>query len=122
MEKETVKLLEQLAAKLGITTEYLWAALIKQAPIDSLSYLVGCSLTIGFCLWSLKAFILRFKELLKKETLSDVDSGVYVAWFFVTIFPLAIAIVILLGNFGTILSGFFNPKYWALIEVLRYIK
>lgn len=35
MEEKTIKLIEQLAQKLGTTTEYLWAVLLKQAPIDA---------------------------------------------------------------------------------------
>ena len=39
MNDQTAKLIEQLAQKLGTTTEYLWSVLIKQAPIDALSRL-----------------------------------------------------------------------------------
>lgn len=45
MNEQTVKLVEQLAQKLGTTTEYLWNVLIKQAPISAAIDMIYCLLT-----------------------------------------------------------------------------
>ena len=64
MNEQTTKLIEQLAQKLGTTTEYLWSVLLKQAPIDATVTLFQtlCVMLFGLALWKIH------KHLLKKES------------------------------------------------------
>lgn len=61
MNEGTERLLTQLAEKLGTTTEYLWAVLLKQAPIDAIGQLV--SIVLFACLTGigLKAFFILWR-------------------------------------------------------------
>ena len=48
MDDKTLKALEILASKLGTTSDFLWAVLVKQAVLSALSGLVGVALSIFF--------------------------------------------------------------------------
>jgi len=64
MNENTAKLIEQLAQKLGTTSEYLWGVLLKQASISATVTLLKtiAILLFGWFLWK------THKRLLKKES------------------------------------------------------
>lgn len=120
MNKETTELLQQLANKLGTTTEYLWGVLIKQAPIDATTTLVQ------FILLGLFGFgLLRMhKRFLSRDS--------YDGYGFVGDFPAILmsvsvivwALLVITGFFciGDVVNGFFNPEYWALNKVMDKLR
>ena len=121
MNEQTVKLLEQLAQKLGTTTEYLWGILVRQALISSIQDIilfVSATLFCGMLFW----LHIRFCK-------SD-DSGysLYDRYEENLGFPMIMVAIVgtvvwVVGIFllGDAINGLFNPEYWALKEILGSI-
>lgn len=120
--KELTGLLEQLAEKLGTTTEYLWGVLITQAKVSAiidLMYIVLVSI-IGVIIWKVH------KHLMKKDADGDTK---YYDLEELAIVPMVIVsiiwgvlFVVCFFSLGNIISGFVNPDYWALEQVLDIVK
>jgi len=113
--KDLTNLLEQLALKLGVTTEYLWTVLIRQAKISGVMNAAGILLIIvlGFILF--KAY--KYAE--KKDLLDSQawDFGLlvsYIIW--------AGMIIISPILFYNMITALMNPEYWALSEILDTLK
>jgi len=114
--EELTGVLEQLAVKLGTTTEYLWSVLISQAKISAITDLIYIVLNIiiGIMLYKLHIN-------LSKRDLYDEYEEPLIA---VMVIGALVWCVIFLINFfsiGGIINGFFNPEYWALQKVLDVI-
>lgn len=125
MNDNTAKLLEQLAQKLGTTTEYLWRVLLKQAPISATTTLLQIFLILlfGWGLWKIH------KRLLKKSGDGNYSENLYEEWGMVAMFPMilgalifGIMLMISLFSISDVVNGYFNPEYWALKEVLNSLK
>jgi hypothetical protein len=122
MNEQAVKLIEQLAQKLGTTSEYLWKVLIKQAPISAFTDILYFILTIigGVVIFKIH------KRLLKKDSDGDsiyykAEEGAIIPMIIITL----LWIICFLGFFfsiGDIINGFLNPEYWALKQVLSSCK
>jgi len=121
MNENTTKLIEQLAEKMGTTSQYLWSILIKQAPVDATITLIQILISI--------AFALILYKIHKKLSKSDKDG--YNRYddneFTVIIMAVALCsvIILLIASFcciGDVINGYFNPEYWALDKVLHSIK
>ena len=124
MNDQTRDLLEKLATKLGTTAAHLWEVLVRQAPIsaacDLLVLAVLIAACVGFAMW------LRYSARCVAE--ADDTSGAEFGWGTSVILS-GIAFAITLGVFlcaicsiDVTLSGFFNPEYWALKQVLSQVK
>ena len=125
MNEQTAKLLEQLANKLGTTSEYLWTILLKQAPIDATVTLLQTLFLflVGWGLWKVH------KKLLSKPSGQDYDDSYYEKYDLGAILPMVlvtvgwgIMMIICFCCFGSIVSGYFNPEYWALKEILNSLR
>jgi hypothetical protein len=125
MNEQTEKLLEQLANKLGTTSEYLWSVLLKQAPIFATVTLLQTLFLffVGWFLWKVH------KKLLSKPTGQDNADSYYEKYEIGAVFPMMLVTVgwgIMMINcfycFGSIVSGYFNPEYWALKEILNSLR
>jgi len=120
MNELTARLLEQLAAKLGVGIEVLWTALLRQAPIaaasDLLQYAVLGVAWYGFWRWF---------RILKERPQDNDDWGANNFLAQVVLFSFAaITLVVLTGVMLSFvhhtLAGFFNPEYWALQQLLAH--
>lgn len=116
------ELLEKLAEKLGTTTEYLWGVLIKQAPISAASDLLYFILVVfgGIVLYKVH------RKLAKEEDdgdsiYYDLEEAAIVPMVFASI-VWAILFIVCFFSIDNIITGFFNPEYWALDEVMSLIK
>lgn len=128
MTQQTSELLEKLADKLGTTSEYLWSVLLKQAPYDAMMQLIYFATTIvaGFVLWRVHKFLM--KPL--RENANDPDAKSRYAEFdhlpTTVMMILAVAwvvvIIICIAQLKVVISGFFNPEYWALDHILKLFK
>ncbi len=125
MNDNTTKLLEQLAAKLGTTTEYLWRVLLKQAPIEATTTLIQCIIVWigGIVLYKLH------KRFSKKIQTGGYSENAYDKHEVALILPMVIVAIVwgvmFLVTFfcmSDIIVGYFNPEYWALKEVLDSVK
>lgn len=121
MNEQTTKLLEQLANKLGTTSEYLWSILIRQAPINSTITLVQ------FVVLALYGFIL-YRLHVKFSREDENERSIYynvepIMWL------MCIGLIIFIGlciaafiEIPDLLNGYFNPEYWALNRILNSIR
>lgn len=120
MNEQTIKLLEELSTKLGTTTEMLWGALIKQAPISSATSVLwvflmfAVTLTIIVITWRLNK---KYNNP-NNDTKDDGEIG------FLTGCCVVLTIVTLAVwgcEIPNMLSGFLNPEYWALQQLLQQL-
>jgi hypothetical protein len=121
MNDNTAKLLEQLAAKFGTTTEYLWGALLRQAPIDSTINLIQIALVMLFGGFLYKTH----KRLMKKESNGDYAETYYEKYEMGATLPMVIGVIIFAVFFiasffciPDVINGYLNPEYWALDKIL----
>lgn len=121
MNSQTQKLLEQLASKLGTTTEYLWTVLLKQAFVDGIFNLVLSTICIivlivfyKLCKWLEKPD----KDGDKNKDNFDAPEMFYIIGGVISTFAVVFAFV---GLYEASVC-FFNPEYFALKEVLSVFK
>lgn len=130
MNESQTQLLQQLADKLGTTTEYLWGVLLRQAPIDAITTLVAICILLG------AAIMVTFVTIKNSVDQRDAE-GRFVksakwndkeglqfscAAAAVSAFLWVFALVGFLAGISDVVNGFVNPEYWALKEVLSYVK
>ncbi len=116
MNEETLEALTAMAIKLGTTVEYLWGALVRQAPISAVAEAL-----IGFALLGLSGFVARLAIKLHKA--KGPDPWGDLRWeVFALGLTAAFASLITLGwwadHLEAIMAGFLNPEYWALKQLL----
>jgi hypothetical protein len=109
--KELAVLLEQLAAKLGTTTEKLWGVLIKQATISGTVSLIESIIFVLALIWGF-----RFVQ---KQTQSEwQEEGKAIAWIVFTVIS-TISVIIIFCEIENTINAFLNPEYWALTRILK---
>jgi hypothetical protein len=111
---QTAALLQNLANKLGTTSEYLWGVLIRQAPIS------GTADLIQFSIFGIAAYF--FYKWVTSENRDFSDGGD--SWpgaIFIGL-PLVLILIVIFFCFPNTLYAFFNPEYWALDHVLSAVK
>jgi hypothetical protein len=123
MNEETLALIDKLATKIGTTGEHLWGVLLKQAPISSTIELL--------ILLSTVFFTYRFSKYVRKHTKRYNEEGGYNAecWCeevrMVSLIALGCSyfgiILYLMFGFTDMLSGFFNPEYWAFLKITSLV-
>lgn len=113
MNEQTTKLIEELALKLGTTTEYLWSVLIHQAFISSIIDCVLYTMYFVFMYYMYKGYKYMLKEEKDEEYIQLV--------LFLSAVSIVFTIVFILTISSTI-TGFLNPEYWALEKILKNIK
>lgn len=125
MNEETTQLIQQLADKLGTTSEYLWGTLIRQAKIDSIVTLFQF-LLIG--IFGYVIFRIHKSLSIKKDYDGYSETGYQHYQETASIFMIisvCLFVMLLIASFFSIpdlVSGFLNPEYWALKEILKSIK
>ena len=115
--KDIAPLIEQLAAKLGTTVEYLWQILLKQVQVEI--RLAEMGMTISFVLYAIAAvlFIVAFVRRIK-----DDDYGLAVYWILGVYVVTSIAVTLHILNYIQLVTLKNNPEYWALQEVLKHLQ
>ena len=115
--EELTGVLEQLAIKLGTTTEYLWNVLISQARISAITDLIYIILIsiIGIIIYKVH------KKLMKEEKYDYYEEPLIAVMVIISL-VWAILFIAFFFSIGNIINGFLNPEYWALKEVLSVVK
>ena len=122
MNENVTKLLETLAQKLGTTSEYLWRALLKQAPIAATTTLIQITLIMLFG-WSLYKI---HKRLMKKDANGDTlyydHEELAVIPMVMGAFIFGIMFICAFCSIDDVINGYFNPEYWALRDILSSVE
>lgn len=117
MNDKTAELIEKLAERLGTTAEHLWEVLVRQAPITATTD----TITLGLMLVAgLVAFWLavRWAKHPPYESGDANEFAIVVAGIAATVLLLIVAISFV-ASASDIVSGFANPEYWALKQLLK---
>lgn len=116
MNEETIKLIETLAAKFGTTTEYLWGALVKQAPISGVCDTIICVVLIVGLIVSARILKSKFTEL--EDGFTDWREDFMVpAWITWSVVAFIVGLIVCC-SFPTTIAAFVNPEYWALKQLI----
>ena len=114
MNQQTQQMLQQLADKLGVTVQYLWAALIKGNRIEGAILFGWVAFGIVAGIVSYKAFRRGFKH---AEDHSYDDRYWIAGWVSLGISALAIVTCTYWAVMDT-----FCPEYGALYDILSHVK
>ncbi len=131
MKEEIFKRIDALAVKLGVTAQYLWGVLVKQAGVEAVKDLVWAGFfTVGTAALLYTAYKFLPRTWKRKEGKYGEQDYVYdwdqrdaagcVGW---TALVLGIICVIPALIFaGSAFTPLMNPEYWAFQEVMGLIK
>lgn len=109
MNETTQKLIRELADKLGTTTQHLWEVLVRQAPITSA--VDGLILAAS---WIIAIYLAKAAMKKDWDDSSEMAIGGVMSIVSLVFFLVAISCTYQYG--ALIVSGFFNPEYWALSQ------
>lgn len=107
MDEKYLKMIETLAARLGVTADHLWGVLIKQALITGVTDLI-----VALALVSLTATASGQAH----RGGWDWESAppfVVLLLGFVTLFYI-------MANAEEIVTAFANPEYWAMYQLIHH--
>ncbi len=111
MDENALQLLAELANKLGVATEYLWVALLKQANIYAV---VG---VISLVAWAI--LIAAIAQWVRRATLQakfdELDRTILL--FCVACLALAYMLFAPMIIYDVV-SAISNPEYWALMQII----
>jgi len=112
MNEQLSNALVTLAAKLGTTTEHLWAALLKQAAIDGAVTILQYAILAYASVW-----MWRWFKYIKESS----DEIVLLPW---TVAAVVVGVIWIAGFFilPNVAAAFLNPEYWALKEIFSAVK
>jgi hypothetical protein len=109
MNTETIKLLEQLATKLGTSVEHILTVFTKQAMVNSLTWIITDIIFLIFIVISIKKV---------KEYKGEWDDGI--AYLHVTTLTISFAFVIaIIVSISSITQGLFCPEATAIENLFK---
>jgi uncharacterized integral membrane protein len=114
--EELAPLLEQLAAQLNTTVEFLWGVMIRQAQYEFVFFIVGI-LVILFLYIAIHHVVLR--AMIKME---ENEENKAMASIIISIIGAFILLLYILINGKSAMVALFNPEYWALQQILEFIR
>jgi len=112
MNEAMQNMIEQLAAKLGTTTEHLWGVLCRQAPSSAVVGL-ACNAAI---IW---VVVLAWRKLSRIDFDGMDDNLGKGILYGCLALATAIALVCIFCELPVQIAGLLNPEYWALKQVLK---
>ncbi len=138
IEKETVELiigkLEGISQKLGITAEYLWGTMVKQAYIDFSANMIWICVYLVFLatyLVYLKTYSMKTMTSMKDDEgkkmsytrLTNGYTDAAVNCIISSIFGIVAIVLtaVIVGNIRGIMTAYFNPEYWAFAKLMYLI-
>lgn len=125
--EEITPLLRELAAQMNTTVEFLWGVLVRQAQVYAISYIVDTIivLVIAYLFASVLNHWRRSNVGFDFMEVPTQDEGKWALYLFLSI---VLGIITLTGmlaiifTFNNFLTALLNPEYWALQQILEYIK
>lgn len=118
MEQKAFELIEQMAAKLGVAVQFVMSALIRQAYVEAITWVVVDLLFIV-----VSVFIFRnIRKIVKWCYGEDDDLRTEAAILMVPAIIYIVCMLVCLCHIETIVTGFLNPEYWAIKQILDLAK
>ena len=119
MSDNTAKLIEQLAVKLGTTSEYLWQVLINQASVSAIQsvFMLLMASVILIILYRCHLYFMTAEK-------GRDDSRYYYADY-TQLIPISVmgltALCCIVFSIENIITACLNPEYWALNKILKVL-
>jgi hypothetical protein len=113
LSQEILSRVDALAAKLGVTAQYLWGVLIRQAKFEAVSIF----LAIGACCLVTLLVFLKYREVAAREDSPCLDD--HPALSFATTGIALMDVFIVALSIRLLPTLLFNPEYYALEKVLK---
>jgi transcriptional regulator with XRE-family HTH domain len=118
MTQEVESLLERLAEKLGVTTQYLWDILLKQAPISAATN-IFLGLVLGVIMYSwFKATVFFHRKIVDDPYWDDINY-LWIAAVWTVL--LAVAGYFLFYIIPDTIYALVHPEYWALKQIFHVV-
>jgi len=114
--EQIAPVLEKMAEKLGVTCEYLWSVLLKQAPLSGITDIVQY-VVLGIATWIFVKFGIKAHHEIQGSNWEEV---IYMPLILIGIF-IAICWIAVFFYFPETIWAFLNPEYWALKQILKSI-
>lgn len=131
MDKETLDLLQQFAAKLGTTADHIWAILVRQAYVEFWADMVPYAIWVAWLVTVYKYLprLLRWldervkagKEKDRFYSLDGKEFAAAAAAIIAVVLSIAFT-VIAVCNIPSEIVKVLNPEYWALQQILQAVK
>lgn len=119
MSENTEKLLQDLAEKLGTTTEYLWGIIVAEAKYDVLISSIQMVFMAAIVIVTIKLHLKFSKEEKNGESMYYRKEELLVVPMIFAAITSVIMIIFFLSGFNELVSAIFNPEYWALRQILH---
>jgi hypothetical protein len=119
MNKDTLELLQSLAAKLGTTADHLWGVMIRQARVSVITdLLLDCALVL--------VIVIAFKKIFPffDRKIQEDPEGDFL-YILGTLFlgaVLVVCTVVAIFCVPDMVTKIANPEYWALQQILETVK
>ncbi len=121
ISKELKPALEKLAEQLGTTAEKVWEVTVAQAQVEVISSITAVALWYGaffICFVVFVAVIHKYPNATVGELTGDVGTAVFV----VGLVSLLLGTVVLMANYTSAITAYYNPEYWAYQDILEKVK
>lgn len=119
MDEKQLKMIQALAEKLGTTTDFLLATLVKQAYFDGLQNI------IIVIIWFLVSIAIHKSKFFSKKNVMDIEKNDEVVLGLGLICGAIAYFMFICIAFNAALDAitcFGNPEYWAIKQVFDLIK
>ena len=120
MMKQILVRLDLLAAKLGVTAQYMWGVLLRQAYVTA--YMDAASAGVGLLLCMAGAVSIKYalRYCLDKDNQHYGDWPINgIVWLSASSFVGFVGAADCLANAFSAMTILLNPPYWALQQILK---
>lgn len=118
MDDKMFEALNALANKLGVTVEYLWGILIKQAGIEVVNDLIFYAIVAAIIIATWYLARICIKRAQKSWVNNELWIGTALCGGVLSVFLLLISI----NSIGSTITKIRNPEYWALKQITSVLK
>lgn len=114
MKEELLQRLDTLAAKLGVTIEYLWPIFVRQQVLEAVQCCFLFAAMVALALFCIRKIVATSK----RRNMDDADRFGYSI-----LYGLVAATAFLISGAAFYnMGGFFNPEFYALQELAEMLK
>lgn len=107
-----------IAAALKVTAEHVYRVLVMQQVVHAITWLlIVCVLCfVPLIYWK------KITAWAKDEGVSENGEGLqWIVWALATVAPILIGVITFCCTATTIVAGFVNPEYGAIMDILQFV-